>query len=149
MNATLIVGFLSATTALVLAIGGYALNRKRDRESEWRKLKLERYQEYIAALSGIAGQRSTSEGQARYADAFNSLVLVAPAHVLRLLYAFNDQTRISNPERTWLKYEELQNALLRALRQDIHPELHDATLDFFLIDSGAVSSKAGLRQLGR
>ena len=135
MNATLIVGLISATTAVVLAMAGYTLNRRRDRELEWRKLKLERYQEFIASLSGIVGRRSTDEGQARYADAFNSLILVAPAPVLKALQAFNNEQRIDNPGRTAAAYGKLQNELLQQLRRDIHPDLADQSFEFFLIDS--------------
>jgi hypothetical protein len=135
MNATLLVGIISALTALILGIASYSLNRRRDRDLEWRKLKLEHYREYIAALSGIAGRRSTGEGQARYSDAFNSLVLVAPVSVLKALYAFNDETRISNPARTPQRYEQLQNALIRELRRDVHPALGESSPDFFLIDA--------------
>ncbi|HKO17365.1 MAG TPA: hypothetical protein VJU82_00610 [Acidobacteriaceae bacterium] len=97
MNTPLIVGIISAATAIVLAVAGFTLTRRRDRELEWRKLKLERYQEYVASLSGIVGRRSTPEGQARYSDAFNGLVLVAPAPLLKTLYAFHAEQRINNP----------------------------------------------------
>jgi hypothetical protein len=146
MNVDIIVGVISAATAVALVIASYSFNRRRDRELEWRKLKLEHYKEYIAALSGIAGRRSTPEAQARYSDAFNSLILVAPAPVLKLLYAFNEETRISNAARTPEGYEKLQNALLRELRRDIHPDLEDRALEFFLIDAEPVHPKELLLQ---
>lgn len=135
MNPTLIVGIISATTALVVVAISSVVNRRRDSELEWRELKLNRYQEYLASLSGIVGRRSTPEGQARYSDAFNGLVLVAPPRVLRLLYRFHDQQRINNESRSSAAYEELQNELLRELRRDIHPDLDDQQLEFYLIDS--------------
>jgi hypothetical protein len=144
MNATLTVGIISAVSALVVAVVAYTFNRRRDRELEWRKLKLERYQEYIASLSGIVGRRSTPEGQGRYSDAFNGLVLVAPASVLKLLYAFNEETRMGNLGRSSEAYEKFQNALLRELRRDVHPGLDDQTLKFFLIDAEPVRLKAPL-----
>ena len=137
MNPTLLVGILSAATALTVFAGGYSLNRRRDRDLEWRKLKLEHYKDYLAALSGITGRRSTAEAQARYADAFNSLALVAPASVLKALYLFNDQTRISNSTRTPERYNQLLNTLVRELRRDIHPELGELALSVFLIDAPA------------
>lgn len=53
----------------IAALAAYWLTRRREQENEWRKLRLEQYKEYLAALSGIADGRSTDAAQARYADA--------------------------------------------------------------------------------
>lgn len=147
---------VSAVAALIAAyFGSYAKRRgeslatKHDFEQALVQLsrsprnveQLERYQEYIVSLSGIVGRRSTPEGQARYSDAFNSLVLVAPAPVLRTLYAFHNEQRINNTARTAAAYEKLQNELLRELRRDVHPYLNDHNLEFFLIDAAPADSE--------
>jgi hypothetical protein len=51
----------------------YVLTKKREQASEWRKLKLDHYREFLAALSGIVTRRATPQAHARYADALNSL----------------------------------------------------------------------------
>ena len=78
MNSTVLVAVISGAVALAVAALSYAFNKRRDREAEWRKLKLEHYKEFVAAISGVVGQRSTEQSHIRYADAVNSMVLVAP-----------------------------------------------------------------------
>ncbi|HEY1720985.1 MAG TPA: hypothetical protein VGG27_07050, partial [Magnetospirillaceae bacterium] len=74
--------------ALITAIVTSLLTRRREREADWRKLKFAQYQEFALALSGVVRERATPERQARYADAFNSMSLIASLPVLAALQAF-------------------------------------------------------------
>jgi len=86
------------------------------------------------ALSGIQDGRSTPDLQARYADAMNLVTLVAPPAVLRALYAFQDETRVSNTNRSARRYDVVLTALLKEIRHDVHPKLpDDSSIDFQLI----------------
>jgi hypothetical protein len=62
-------------------------------------MKLERYREYILALSGTVEERDTPEAQARYSDAVNALQLVAPPDVLLALDAFLAHTSSPQPRQ--------------------------------------------------
>ena len=137
MPVALFAAIVAAGTSIVVAVVGHAFTKRRERELEWRKLKLEHYQEYVAALSGIAGRRSNPEAQARYADAFNAMMLIAPSTVLKALYEFQEETRINNPNRTFERYESLHDALISLMRRDIHPELADPRIKFIQIDAPA------------
>jgi putative exporter of polyketide antibiotics len=50
MEASLLAALISASSAIIVAGVSYYLTKRREREVEWRKLKLEHYQKYIAAL---------------------------------------------------------------------------------------------------
>lgn len=78
----LISGALSVLAALVTVVLTHYFGRKRDREADWRKMKLEHYKEYVAALSGTVHHPMDSTVQRRHSDAVNSLTLVAPTKVL-------------------------------------------------------------------
>ena len=78
MDTPILTAVIAAATALTVAGFTNYLTKARERESEWRKLKLERYREYVSALSGIVEGSATSEAHKRYADAVNELQLVAP-----------------------------------------------------------------------
>lgn len=125
MEATTVVATISATTALAVAALSYSFNKRREREAEWRQLKLTHYKEYVSALSDVVGQRSTPASQARYSAAANFMTLVASPVVLRTLYAFQDEIRISNPDRTAEKHDATLSALLREIRRDVHPQPPD------------------------
>jgi hypothetical protein len=147
MNATILVAAISASAALAAAALSYLFHKRRDRETEWRKLKLEHYKEYVLALSGILDRRSTPDLQARYADAMNLMTLIAPPMVLRALYEFQDETRVSNKNKSPQRYEVVLTALLREIRRDVHPKIPaDAGIDFQLI-LPAPCDESGTRSL--
>lgn len=103
---------------------------KRDDEAEWRKLKLEYYKEYFAALSGTIGSRSSSSNQARYADAVNNLSLIASPQVIVVLNEFTHYTSYKNRDQNFSAdvHDAKLSKLIRAIRQDIRPS-QNAGLD--------------------
>jgi hypothetical protein len=96
---------MSAATLVAVAVLTYLLTKRKERETDWRKVKLDLYREYVLALPGVVKQNKTSEDQVKYGDAANSLTLVASPAVLKTLYAFRARL----------------NQLLNALRQDLYP----------------------------
>src|ERR1039457_3327513 len=100
MDGTVFTALVSGAVALVtVAVTQpitYFFSRKRDHEADWRKMKLEQYKEYVAALSGTVHHPSESTVQQRFSDAFNSMALVAPQEVLVAMYALKDETSKKN-----------------------------------------------------
>src|ERR1019366_5507577 len=96
--------------------------KRREREADWRGLKLDYYKEYVSALSGIVEGRDTPEGHIRYVDAVNGLTLVASSEVLRALYAYCDYSTSRNPNKSLEQHDKILTSLLDALRQDIDPK---------------------------
>lgn len=133
MQSIVITSILSMLSA-VLAAGLTAMfTRRREHEGDWRKLKHATYQEYVSALSGIVEGRATPEAHRRHADAVNSLLLVAPEEVLSERDAYLAATASGHPAISRGEHDRLLNALLRALRQDIHPKARVSTgYHFFL-----------------
>jgi hypothetical protein len=98
------------------------LSRRREHEADWRKLKLERYQEFVLALSGNVEGRSSPATQRRYSYAFNAMTLIAPEKVLIPLDAFQKHISIKNAAKRQLAEDDrLYNLLLNAMREDVHP----------------------------
>lgn len=128
---------LTAATAITVASLTYHFGKRREREAEWRRLKLDHYKEFVSALSGAAGERAaTPANQVRMSDAFNAMILVAPPGVLRALYAFHDEIRITNPSRSIQRHDETLNMLMTAIRRDVHPTPpDDAGIAFRLLDA--------------
>jgi hypothetical protein len=116
MNVVLLTAAISGAVSIAGVIVSYLLSKRKEREADWRKLKLERYDEYVTALSGVVkGGELSLEAQARYATAVNGIALVAPPTILRVLYAFQDEKSGGN------KRSKLLDNLMNALRHDIHP----------------------------
>ena len=104
----LVAAVVSAVTALLVAAITSALTRRREREADWRRLKLERYQELVVALSGIVKERSTAEAQSRFADACNSLnysrqkASYLRFGIFRLTIPMETRTRTNGSTTNWL-----------------------------------------------
>ena len=113
---------VSATAAILAVVVTSALAKNREHEADWRKLKLGQYQEFVLALSGVVRERATPEAHRRYADAVNSMNLVAPATVLVALRAFQKEISYINTGRSDDRHDQLLEILIRAMRSDIHPK---------------------------
>jgi hypothetical protein len=131
VNSSVLAAIISGAGAIVVAAVSYSLTKRREREAEWRRVKLDHYREYIAGLSGIVNDRATPPSQARYSDAVNALLLVAPADVLRALRRFQTEIAASNKDRSDARHDALLSDLVRAIRRDIQPKhSHDGDLTF-------------------
>lgn len=117
----LVSGAVALGTVTLAQALTHFLGRKRDHEADWRKMKLEHYKEYVAALSGTVHHGHDDAVQRRYSDAANSLALVAPTNVLIALYALLEETSSRNQNQTLAKYESLLSNLMRSMREDCHP----------------------------
>ncbi|MGE4482472.1 hypothetical protein [Acidocella sp.] len=111
MIVTLTSALIGAVAALLVAILTTTNNSRRDREADWRKLKLEIYREYVTAISGIVEGRADNHAQDRYLDASHSLMLIALPEVLKVLFQF---------QKDHLDKRHL-TPLMKAIRNDIKP----------------------------
>ena len=114
-------GAVAIITAALTAGSTYLLTKRREREADWRKMKLDLYKDYVVALSGIVEGRATPEGHIRYVDAVNSLTLVGSSEVMAALYDFLDYNSYRNNNKSLDRHDRLLGILLREMRQDIYP----------------------------
>ncbi|MFK2904834.1 hypothetical protein ISP17_12795 [Dyella ginsengisoli] len=110
-------------SALIAAGVTFFLTRRREVEAGWRAMRLAGYQEFVRALSGIVEGRESNEAHIRYADAVNAMLLFAPPAVLHALDAFASETSVSNQSRSSERHDQLLSILLKAMRQDVFPQL--------------------------
>lgn len=131
--AALIIGPLSFVGGLAtVALTNY-FGRSRDREADWRKVKLETYREYFTAWSEAKLRAHDVAARCRYLNAANQLTLVASGRVLRAFYPFQEastsMTSIPSPTQEQLaNLKDLGNAFIRAIREDSHPLSPEDTL---------------------
>jgi hypothetical protein len=63
---------------------------------------------------------STAEGQLAFSVACNNLNLVAPQKVLEALQLFQNEIKISNPDRIRENHDRLLSKLFLAMREDLN-----------------------------
>jgi hypothetical protein len=139
MDTPILVAVTSAAASIAAAAITFFLTKRKEREAEWRKQKLEHYREFLDALSGTVGTDSTPEGQRRWARATNTIGLVASQTVLLALRRFQDAIARSNPDPSQEAHDRALNQLMLAIRMDldITPTDDPATFSFRLWCSGA------------
>ncbi len=138
MDTPILVAIISAAASLVVAAVTFSLTKRKEREEEWRKHKLEHYREFLDALSGVVGSDATPEGQRRWARATNTIGLVASQHVLLALRRFQDAIAKSNPNHSTEIHDHALNQLMLAIRADLKvtPADDPTTFSFRLWCSG-------------
>lgn len=110
---------IASSGALALAVVTYWFTKKREREAELRKERLEHYKEFVASLSGIIEGESTKEGQQRFSLACNKLNLVAPQEVIGALQDYQNGTKQSGTCKTLQQHDELLSRLMYEMRKDL------------------------------
>jgi hypothetical protein len=122
---------------IILAAGSYLFTKKRERDAELRKEKLEHYKTFVLCLSGIIKGEDTPEGQRAFSRACNGLNLIAPQQVLHCLHALQDEITVANPHRNYAREDQLRSALFLAIRRDLGIKPRDkGQLDVRLWSSG-------------
>jgi hypothetical protein len=148
METSVIIAIISAFASVLGAAVSVSFSMRKEREADWRKLKFEHYREFMAALSRIVGTDATPERHLRYAQACNTVQLVASAQVINALHNFRNEIAVSNPNRSQEKHDQLLSVLIRNIRTGlgISPTSNPADLSIRLwlsgVDHDALSRSA-------
>ncbi len=132
--ATVIAAIFSGMAAIIVALLANIFTVRRERESDWRRLKLTCYQEFIGVLSEVIGPQSNQQTHARYANAINNLTLVAPDAVLAAFYLVQDEIDIGkrNSARNIPREFQLLLDLVGEIRKDVTPGRRKSSLSLRL-----------------
>jgi Fic family protein len=138
MASEVITAIIATSGAISLAGATYWFTKKREREAELRKEKLEHYKEFVASLSGIISGEATPEGLRSFASSSNKLNLVAPQTVVKALQQFQQEIRTSSPNKSSERQDRLMSKLFLEMRKDLQvtPADKDTSFIFGLWASG-------------
>lgn len=130
MDAPIIVAIITAAAGLFASSLTFFLTKKKEREAEWRKQKLDHYKEFMAALNDIVGPPAPVEARVRFASAANNIFLVGSPAVLIALRGYLDETAESNTARRDDKHDEHLTKLIFAIRDDLGIEPNKPIPDY-------------------
>jgi hypothetical protein len=119
MDTPVTVAIISAAAAIVIPAISFYLTKRKERQADWQRYKFELYKDLVQSLSGIAGTDSTPEGNKRFAEACNTLHLIASKGVLNALHNFQDEIKISNTDRNGERHDALLSRLEWEIRKDL------------------------------
>lgn len=132
MDSTVITACVAATASVFVALATFYLNKKKEREAEWRKQKTEHYREFFESLNGIVenGAEIPAENHVRWSQACNTIGLVAPQSVLEALWNFQDEISRSNKNSSAENHDKQLNNLLIEIRKDLGISPKDCPQNF-------------------
>lgn len=111
--------FITLIIAVVSAILGYLVSNIREKQTNWRNLKIELYRDFISAHAGMADEDATDNDRLEFSRSCNGIALVASREVLDLLNAYLAEIAISNRSRRIEKEMALRKRLIWEMRKDI------------------------------
>lgn len=132
MTAEVTTALIAMFSGIAVAGASYWFTKKREREAQWRKEKLDHYKEFVASLSGVISGETSAEGQRIFARACNKLMLVAPQSVIEALKAFQQEIKISNPNKNQGRHDQLISQVFFEIRRDLQISPSD-NLDSFRV----------------
>ncbi|AXF84619.1 hypothetical protein DTO96_100329 [Ephemeroptericola cinctiostellae] len=120
MSSEIIASIGTMLSALILATVSYWFTKKREREAELRREKLEHYKEFVVSINGVMRGNINKDGKQSFSIACNKLNLIAPQPIIIALQAFQQETADSNVDRTDdSKHDRLLSNLFYEMRKDL------------------------------
>jgi hypothetical protein len=119
MSGQIWAALIATLSALLVASFTYWSSKRRDIEADWRKLKLQKYEEFATSLAGMAEGGATDETKTRFNVASNSLHLIASKRVVDALESFRKEISAGNVNKTPDKHDELLSRLFWEIRLDL------------------------------
>lgn len=138
METSIIVAVISAAASIIVAALSFALNKRAERKAALQQRRVAHYQELLNALSDLAVDGTDKDKvNQRFANAANTIALVAPQHVIATLMRFHDEVKFSNPNKSQEGHDRALKELLLAIRESLELPYKDdpKTFDFHLIGS--------------
>lgn len=137
METPIVVAFIAAVAGIAGAIVTFSLTKKKEREAEWRKHKLEHYKELINSMSEIVFSEEMDSARSRFISAANAIFMVGSPEVLVALKNLMLEVSQNSSKRSQERHDALLTALMFAIRDDvgIKPNKPQQPFTFALISS--------------
>ena len=111
--------FVTAIATILVSALTFSLTKRAERQAIWRAKKLQYYEEFFAATSGIVGGGKTDEAKARFSKSVNNLHLVGSPEVIVALHDLLAEIAESNANKSRLAHDRLWSALVWHIRADL------------------------------
>jgi hypothetical protein len=120
MEASIIVAIISASASVIIAALTFALNKRAERKTALQQNKTVHYQKLLNAISDLAVDGTDkNEANMRFANAANTIALVAPQYVISALMEFHDEVKHSNPNKSSVNHDRKLILLLIAISKSL------------------------------
>ncbi len=119
METSIYIAIISASGSILVATLTYFFSKRKDREAERRKLKIEHYENFANAMSQFVMEKISTEARKKFADACNRIFLIASPEVVICLYTLVEEISPRNQKPDKQKHDKLLTELMIAMRKDI------------------------------
>ena len=135
MTKEVLVAIITVSGSVIVAAVSYFLTKRHQREAEWRDSKLTHYKNLLSSISELAMDNNDIDAHRAFANAMNTLALVAPQEVVEASLAFFDVVNISSKDKSKETHDLSLARLLLAIRNDIgmNPKDNPDTFHYRLV----------------
>ncbi|UIR57455.1 hypothetical protein LZQ00_06455 [Sphingobacterium sp. SRCM116780] len=135
MNPIILVAIISATASIIVATVSFILNKRAERRDYLQQKRLAHYQELLASISDLAIKQDLAKANLRFANAVNTIGLIAPQNVITALMEFHREIRISNPNFSIEGHDTRLKVLILEIRKSLNLPYKDnpETFTFHLV----------------
>ena len=136
METSILIAIISASASIIVAALSFALNKWAERKNSLQERRVVHYQKLLDALSDLAVDGINKEkANQRFANAVNTIALVAPQYVIDALMAFHDEVKFTKTNRSEEGHDKKLKELLLAIRKSLDLPYKDdpSTFNFHLI----------------
>lgn len=131
--ANLETAIITASASILVAALSFYWTKKKEMEADWRKKKLEMYDQLFSALAGIVDGNVTQESRVEFAKATNTIGLIASVDVINAM----EQLRFATKPENRGMHDEALTKFVIAVRKDLGlPLITDNTFVYRLWSSG-------------
>jgi len=139
MDTTVQVAIIAAAASIIAAVVGFVFNKRAERADALQERMVNHYRELLCALSDLAVDSADQSCRHRYAQAVNTIALVAPQDVVSCLMRFQNNVTSSNRPSSsgqgGRNYQPELNQLLLEIRRSLNLPFEDdpSTFDITLV----------------
>ena len=119
MDSSVQVAVIGGAVSVIIAMFSFTFTNWQKRRDEVHERKFAYYKEFMEALSGLAINPKDETVAKRFANACNTIVLIAPQSVITVLTAFQNELKQSTQDFSKERQNILVNSLLLELRYSL------------------------------
>jgi hypothetical protein len=115
VDTSVVVAVIAPSAGLFASALLFFLNKRKERESEWRSVRIEQYRALVTAMSEVVGPSPPGDARRRLAMSANHVGLFASSEVLGYLTTLLDAVQKGD----LAQHDEMLTDLMIAIRRDL------------------------------
>jgi len=119
MDNAVITAFISTLGGVIAIAVSYYFAKRRELHIRWQQEKIRHCRELLSAMSELAIDNSSDEALRRFAEAHNTIAIIAPVAVVEHRIDFRNTIARHGPNMSREQHDQLLTSLVREIRRNL------------------------------